>query len=141
MMQALANAITRNNPECHLMVVLVDERPEEVTDMQRSVKGEVIAPTFDRPPSDHTKYSLPHPVPSHPRWIRPRAVPPAAQAPSKGAPHVSHVGRDDSRWLLCSRRGALTACQPAEVYCGNKLATIVGSTGAMMCSTAPTATT
>jgi transcription termination factor Rho len=53
-LQALANAITTNNPECHLMVVLVDERPEEVTDMQRSVKGEVIASTFDRPPSDHT---------------------------------------------------------------------------------------
>ena len=53
-MQDIANAITRNNPECHLMVVLVDERPEEVTDMQRSVKGEVIASTFDRPPSDHT---------------------------------------------------------------------------------------
>ncbi|BCQ08265.1 transcription termination factor Rho [Mycobacterium heckeshornense] len=50
----IANAITKNNPECHLMVVLVDERPEEVTDMQRSVKGEVIASTFDRPPSDHT---------------------------------------------------------------------------------------
>jgi transcription termination factor Rho len=50
----IANAVTRNNPECHLMVVLVDERPEEVTDMQRSVKGEVIASTFDRPPSDHT---------------------------------------------------------------------------------------
>ncbi|HYH26605.1 MAG TPA: transcription termination factor Rho, partial [Blastococcus sp.] len=53
-LQALANAITKNNPECHLMVVLVDERPEEVTDMQRSVKGEVIASTFDRPPADHT---------------------------------------------------------------------------------------
>ncbi|GAA1412760.1 transcription termination factor Rho [Catellatospora coxensis] len=53
-LQALANAITNNNPECHLMVVLVDERPEEVTDMQRSVKGEVIASTFDRPPQDHT---------------------------------------------------------------------------------------
>ncbi|MDQ7905636.1 transcription termination factor Rho [Phytohabitans sp. ZYX-F-186] len=53
-LQALANAITRNNPEVHLMVVLVDERPEEVTDMQRSVKGEVIAATFDRPPQDHT---------------------------------------------------------------------------------------
>ncbi|TNC22082.1 transcription termination factor Rho [Amycolatopsis alkalitolerans] len=53
-MQDIANAITTNNPECHLMVVLVDERPEEVTDMQRSVKGEVIASTFDRPPSDHT---------------------------------------------------------------------------------------
>ena len=54
-MQDIANAISRNNPECHLMVVLVDERPEEVTDMQRSVKGEVIASTFDRPPSDHTQ--------------------------------------------------------------------------------------
>ncbi len=53
-LQAIANAITRNNPEAHLMVVLVDERPEEVTDMQRSVKGEVIASTFDRPAEDHT---------------------------------------------------------------------------------------
>ena len=53
-LQAIANAITRNNPECHLIVVLVDERPEEVTDMQRSVKGEVIASTFDRPAEDHT---------------------------------------------------------------------------------------
>ncbi len=53
-MQAIANAITTNNPECHLMVVLVDERPEEVTDMQRAVKGEVIASTFDRPADDHT---------------------------------------------------------------------------------------
>ncbi len=53
-MQAIANAITTNNPETHLMVVLVDERPEEVTDMQRAVKGEVIASTFDRPAEDHT---------------------------------------------------------------------------------------
>ncbi|MDJ0362970.1 transcription termination factor Rho [Rhodococcus sp. H29-C3] len=53
-LQAIANAISVNNPECYLMVVLVDERPEEVTDMQRSVKGEVIASTFDRPPGDHT---------------------------------------------------------------------------------------
>ncbi|HET9871034.1 MAG TPA: transcription termination factor Rho [Propionibacteriaceae bacterium] len=53
-LQAIANAITTNNPEVHLMVVLVDERPEEVTDMQRTVKGEVIASTFDRPASDHT---------------------------------------------------------------------------------------
>ncbi|MBC7463618.1 MAG: transcription termination factor Rho [Actinobacteria bacterium] len=53
-LQAIANAITTNNPECHLMVVLVDERPEEVTDMQRSIKGEVIASTFDRPAEDHT---------------------------------------------------------------------------------------
>jgi transcription termination factor Rho len=53
-LQAIANAITANNPECHLMVVLVDERPEEVTDMQRAVKGEVIASTFDRPADDHT---------------------------------------------------------------------------------------
>ncbi|GAA3341808.1 hypothetical protein GCM10020358_34540 [Amorphoplanes nipponensis] len=53
-LQAIANAITRNNPEAHLMVVLVDERPEEVTDMQRSVRGEVVAATFDRPPTEHT---------------------------------------------------------------------------------------
>jgi transcription termination factor Rho len=56
-LQAIANAITTNNPECHLMVVLVDERPEEVTDMQRAVKGEVIASTFDRPADDHTTVS------------------------------------------------------------------------------------
>jgi transcription termination factor Rho len=54
-LQDIANGVAQNNPECHLMVVLVDERPEEVTDMQRSVKGEVIASTFDRPPSDHTQ--------------------------------------------------------------------------------------
>jgi transcription termination factor Rho len=53
-MQSIANSITTNNPECHLMVVLVDERPEEVTDFERSVKGEVISSTFDRPASDHT---------------------------------------------------------------------------------------
>lgn len=53
-LQSIANSITANNPECHLMVVLVDERPEEVTDFERSVKGEVIASTFDRPASDHT---------------------------------------------------------------------------------------
>ena len=53
-LQAIANSIATNNPEVHLMVVLVDERPEEVTDMQRTVKGEVIASTFDRPAEDHT---------------------------------------------------------------------------------------
>jgi transcription termination factor Rho len=53
-LQSIANAVSRNNPECHVMVVLVDERPEEVTDMQRSTKGEVIASTFDRPPAEHT---------------------------------------------------------------------------------------
>jgi transcription termination factor Rho len=53
-MQAIAKAIAQNNPEVHLMVVLVDERPEEVTDMQRTVKGEVISSTFDRPADDHT---------------------------------------------------------------------------------------
>jgi transcription termination factor Rho len=53
-MQQIANAIAQNNPEVHLMVVLVDERPEEVTDMERTVKGEVIASTFDRPAEDHT---------------------------------------------------------------------------------------
>jgi transcription termination factor Rho len=56
-MQSIANSITTNNPECHLMVVLVDERPEEVTDFERSVKGEVISSTFDRPASDHTTVS------------------------------------------------------------------------------------
>ena len=53
-LQSIANAIKTNNPEVHLMMVLVDERPEEVTDMQRSVDGEVIASTFDRPADDHT---------------------------------------------------------------------------------------
>ncbi|MDO5066319.1 MAG: transcription termination factor Rho [Propionibacteriaceae bacterium] len=53
-MQNIANAIAANNPEVHLMVVLVDERPEEVTDFQRTVSGEVIASTFDRPAEDHT---------------------------------------------------------------------------------------
>ncbi len=53
-MQQIAMAIAANNPKVHLMVVLVDERPEEVTDMKRLVKGEVIASTFDRPASDHT---------------------------------------------------------------------------------------
>ncbi|WOP20259.1 transcription termination factor Rho [Raineyella sp. LH-20] len=53
-MQSIANAITKNNPEVHLMVVLVDERPEEVTDFERTVSGEVISSTFDRPADDHT---------------------------------------------------------------------------------------
>ncbi|WP_433795337.1 transcription termination factor Rho [Actinoplanes sp. CA-252034] len=49
----IAGAITRNHPECHLMVLLVDERPEEVTDMRRTIKGEVVASPFDRPPHEH----------------------------------------------------------------------------------------
>ncbi|MFD0704441.1 transcription termination factor Rho [Alloscardovia venturai] len=53
-LQSIANSITANNPEVHLMVVLVDERPEEVTDMERTVQGEIIASTFDRPATDHT---------------------------------------------------------------------------------------
>lgn len=53
-LQGIADAIVKNNPEVHLMVVLVDERPEEVTEMQRRVRGEVIASTFDRPAEDHT---------------------------------------------------------------------------------------
>jgi transcription termination factor Rho len=52
-LQSLANAISTNNPECHLMVLLIDERPEEVTDMQRSVNGEVLHSTFDRPAEEH----------------------------------------------------------------------------------------
>ncbi|TDI51461.1 MAG: transcription termination factor Rho [Acidobacteria bacterium] len=56
-LQEIAQSITANNPECHLMVVLVDERPEEVTDMQRSVKGEVVYSTFDRPAEEHTQVS------------------------------------------------------------------------------------
>ena len=56
-LKEIAQAVTANNPECHLMVVLVDERPEEVTDMQRSVKGEVVFSTFDRPADEHTQVS------------------------------------------------------------------------------------
>ena len=55
MLQHVAQAITRNNPETHLIVLLIDERPEEVTDMQRSVRGEVIASTFDEPPARHVQ--------------------------------------------------------------------------------------
>jgi transcription termination factor Rho len=55
MMQNIAQSIVRNNPECHLMVLLIDERPEEVTEMQRSVRGEVIASTFDEPPARHVQ--------------------------------------------------------------------------------------
>jgi transcription termination factor Rho len=55
MMQNIAQSIVKNNPECHLMVLLIDERPEEVTEMQRSVRGEVVASTFDEPPSRHVQ--------------------------------------------------------------------------------------
>jgi transcription termination factor Rho len=55
MLQNIANSITRNNPECYMIVLLIDERPEEVTDMQRTVRGEVVASTFDEPPSRHVQ--------------------------------------------------------------------------------------
>ena len=55
LMQGIAQSIVRNNPECHLMVLLIDERPEEVTEMQRTVRGEVIASTFDEPPARHVQ--------------------------------------------------------------------------------------
>jgi transcription termination factor Rho len=55
MMQHIAQAIIRNNPECYIIVLLIDERPEEVTDMQRTVRGEVIASTFDEPPTLHVQ--------------------------------------------------------------------------------------
>ncbi|RMF12975.1 MAG: transcription termination factor Rho [Gammaproteobacteria bacterium] len=55
LMQNIAQSITRNNPECYLMVLLIDERPEEVTDMQRTVRGEVVASTFDEPPARHVQ--------------------------------------------------------------------------------------
>ncbi len=55
MLQNIANSITRNNPECHLIVLLIDERPEEVTEMQRTVRGEVVASTFDEPPARHVQ--------------------------------------------------------------------------------------
>lgn len=55
LMQTIAQSITRNSPECHVMVLLIDERPEEVTEMQRTVRGEVIASTFDEPPARHVQ--------------------------------------------------------------------------------------
>lgn len=55
MLQNIANSITRNNPETHLIVLLIDERPEEVTEMQRTVRGEVVASTFDEPPARHVQ--------------------------------------------------------------------------------------
>ncbi len=55
LMQNIAQSMTRNNPECHLMVLLIDERPEEVTEMQRTVRGEVVASTFDEPPARHVQ--------------------------------------------------------------------------------------
>jgi len=55
MLQNIANSITRNNPECHMIVLLIDERPEEVTEMQRTVRGEVVASTFDEPPARHVQ--------------------------------------------------------------------------------------
>jgi transcription termination factor Rho len=55
MLQNIAQSITRNNPECHLIVLLIDERPEEVTEMQRTVRGEVVASTFDEPPARHVQ--------------------------------------------------------------------------------------
>jgi transcription termination factor Rho len=55
MLQNIANSITRNSPDCYLIVLLIDERPEEVTDMQRTVRGEVVASTFDEPPSRHVQ--------------------------------------------------------------------------------------
>jgi transcription termination factor Rho len=57
LLQNIAHSISVNHPECFLIVLLIDERPEEVTDMQRSVKGEVIASTFDEPPSRHVQVS------------------------------------------------------------------------------------
>jgi transcription termination factor Rho len=57
LLQNIAHSITRNHPECYLIVLLIDERPEEVTDMQRSVKGEVVASTFDEPPTRHVQVS------------------------------------------------------------------------------------
>ncbi|MFC0268777.1 transcription termination factor Rho [Kushneria aurantia] len=55
MLQNIANSITRNNPECHMIVLLIDERPEEVTEMSRTVRGEVVASTFDEPPARHVQ--------------------------------------------------------------------------------------
>ncbi|HBI49901.1 MAG TPA: transcription termination factor Rho [Moraxellaceae bacterium] len=55
LLQSIAQSITKNNPECYLIVLLIDERPEEVTEMQRTVRGEVVASTFDEPPTRHVQ--------------------------------------------------------------------------------------
>lgn len=55
LLQSIAQSITKNNPECYLLVLLIDERPEEVTEMQRTVRGEVVASTFDEPPARHVQ--------------------------------------------------------------------------------------
>lgn len=55
LLQTIAQSITRNNPECYLIVLLIDERPEEVTEMVRTVRGEVVASTFDEPPQRHVQ--------------------------------------------------------------------------------------
>ena len=55
LLQSIAQSITKNNPECYLIVLLIDERPEEVTEMQRTVRGEVVASTFDEPPARHVQ--------------------------------------------------------------------------------------
>ena len=57
LLQNIANSITKNQPECYLIVLLIDERPEEVTDMQRSVDGEVVSSTFDEPATRHVAVS------------------------------------------------------------------------------------
>ena len=59
-MKTIAQSIEANHPDVHLMVLLVDERPEEVTDMRRSVKGEVVASTFDRPSDEHIRRRRAH---------------------------------------------------------------------------------
>ena len=57
LLQNIANSITKNQPECYLIVLLIDERPEEVTDMQRTVNGEVVSSTFDEPATRHVAVS------------------------------------------------------------------------------------
>ena len=64
MMQHMAQAITRSNSDCHIIVLLIDERPEEVTEMQRTVRGEVVASTFDEPPARHVQVCLLYTSPS-----------------------------------------------------------------------------
>jgi hypothetical protein len=130
-MQSIANAIVVNNPEVHLMVVLVDERPEEVTDFQRSVKGEVIASTFDRPADDHTTVaelaierakrlveqghdvvicSTASPAcPAPTTWRRP---PPAASCPAAWTPRRCTRRRSSSALPATSRTAARSRSWP-----------------------------
>ena len=144
-LQAIANAITTNNPECHLMVVLVDERPEEVTDMQRAVKGEVISSTFDRPADDHTRSpSSPSSGPSassrwattssscstrSPGWAGPTTSPPRRAAASSPVVSTRAALYPPKRFFGAARNiengGSLTILATALVETGSRMDEVI----------------